>query len=273
MAAFGRFFEVGQEEDWTMRNLGAPEDVQKNSSLTRHLPSIMEALGIHTVYAPVPTKFNGLVLPHTKLTMAIALGNRTVYRGAYADGCVLPRGHGFVVSLGGCSLVIAKRLVGPESGSAPRVVVSHAGLHSALNNVCLHVLQALCTEGELVEQVAPQVEVSIELAISPEHYTHEWDHPQDGGHNMALCTYVRDNWPDCLPGWEDPAERRLGRVDMAQLLKCHFADLYVPEEQIRTNSGPDSWPHHEHSELWYTTRGPDLERNKRRNLVVVAHYD
>src|SRR5271154_7223030 len=51
ITAFGRFYQ-GEEQDWSFRHYKQIEDNGKDTSITRHLPTIAAAMGIREILAP-----------------------------------------------------------------------------------------------------------------------------------------------------------------------------------------------------------------------------
>jgi hypothetical protein len=255
---FGAYYKDEVAPNWTFSNLVEPEDAEKNSPLTRHLPTIAQELGIKTFLVPSPVKFNGLMLPEESLTDHIRLRHGIVVKRnqyAPADGILLKPGQAYAVSTGGCAMLVGWR-TDPKTYRLLRVGVAHAGLVSILNDVGGNLCAALGGEPE-------DLHFSIEFAISADVLTYTWDDPKWGRYNEALCSFIERHFgSSSVPGWYERLRRRNGHVSTAEMLRTQLKGLGVSSTRIQVGSPTG------HDPQFYTTR----DGSNKRNLFIVARY-
>lgn len=258
---FGRYFPNEAEPDWTFRNLSQAEDAHKDSVLTRQLPAIMGELGVRTVWAPSPVKFNGLICSTSNLNVRIPLRNGvTVYRGAAADGCLLKPGEAFALSAAGCAVLVGWR-IDPKTHRPLRVGVAHAGLVSIINDVAGSLLRALGCAGEGSDGSPEDAYFAIAFAINSHLLRYQWTYPKTGWQNECLCRFIKEWWgAECLPGWYSEVERSEGRVSTANMIVVQLTSLGVPRQNIVEGIDVDD------SGRFYHTR-----ESSKRNLMVVTY--
>ncbi len=119
---FGR--SPGEEFDWSLKHLQRPgdEETEQGNELGARLAEIARRYNVTEFYAPSPTDFNGTIVPPAAFTVTIPLPNGVrLHRGVKADGVAdLPRTSSFLLSTGGCPVIVASR--------HDRVAAAHAGL-------------------------------------------------------------------------------------------------------------------------------------------------
>ena len=262
----GRWYN-DEEQNWTFSNLQNPGDETKDSSLTRYLPKIAESLEVTDFYVPSPVEFNGIVCKWQNLHKNICLGPLHIHRGVKAEGCLIAPGKAFAISAAGCAILIGWRPEDKTAGMPARLVVAHAGLKSVLAGVCGNLIAEL---GYRKDESPTDSKFFIECSINPRTYFHEWNN-ENGAANRALCEDVEKYFgKQCLPGWEIGAERVRGRINLAEMIGADLRRHGAPEKNISIGASPDNW-RGDGEEVFYTTRGPNPERNKKRNLIIVQN--
>lgn len=290
ITAFGRFYNgTDREEDWTVSNLRKPGDEEKDSSLSRNLPTIARELKVNEILAPAPVDFNARVCWQRDLTVRIPLNNRVVVRrGTNADGCRLNPGQAYLMSSAGCPTIIAYYPKDPKQGDKIKVDVAHAGLRSLIDeqealtrlpsrkpeSVVESMLHSMNCTGKKAYRLK-RVGAVIAFPIPPTELSYLWDHPRHGENNEAICEYIRSKWGEgCVPGnnGRGSSGAREGKIDLAQIITRQFGEFGIPPENIGLiltsdafwkTAGPDG------HEVWYSTRG---KFPTRRNLTIVTRY-
>ena len=108
--------------DWSLKPLQSAEDATEYSGRAAQIAEMMKSLGVRNLYAPLPD-FGGQIIRPSDLPTKIPLGgDLSLWRGAPADGIMIPREGAFALSSGGCPLLLA------TDGS--RLVAAHAALYS-----------------------------------------------------------------------------------------------------------------------------------------------
>jgi|GEM_PF-6171081 len=117
----------GNPYNWSFAQLelGTTEH-ETRIELMRRLDAISKRYETQNWYAPVPIQFNGRIVLPPQLNNPISISNETgrIWRGAEADGIMLPYGSGFLISTGGCPIIIAT--------DGEQVCAAHAGLESVV---------------------------------------------------------------------------------------------------------------------------------------------
>jgi len=267
LVAFGPPYN-GDEQDWTFKHFQTPEDayLHRETSIGRYLPEIAQAYDMPTIYAPSPIDFNARIahVQDLSVPIRIARGRKStlLMRGIRADGVLLRPGKTFGLSAAGCEVLIAVH----EPTST--VGVAHAGRKSLINEDKL-----LRKEGRMYESVVEsllfamgclnngesyRVKVKIAFPIDGNLLTYPWDDPKYALLNRRRSIEIRNEWgEECTPGWKNPEEQVLGKIDTNMLARRQLERLGVPQGNIETIAAPHDW---------YTTRSQHPDR---RNLILV----
>jgi hypothetical protein len=255
VAGLGRYYKDEEKPDWTSSNLVSPEDAEKNSPLTRHLPVIAQELGLTTFVMPSPgERFTARILPRERLLDRIELRCGVIVRRNVhekADGLLLAPGEIFALSLGGCAMIVGWR-IDRNTGKIAAVGVSHAGLVSILNDVGGNLLAALGNDPAYTY-------FSIEFAVSPRSFVYSPNDPKWGSVNKVLHSYIGEWWKNTAI----PREHE-GGISTTEMLRVQLQGLKVPDNHISVGieTGLDG--------RFYTTS--DKQDSRLRNLGLVAYF-
>lgn len=213
-ALFGSTFGGQSDVNWSLAGLQKSGDEKKgeNLALMERLTKVARAYDLNTLWAPNPTRFNGLITDRRALTERMPLTERiNLYRGEYADGIELRKGEALILSSGGCPMLTIMHNY--------RVVAAHAGLKCLFDidnperaSVVDHALRRLDHQGNRTKDF---VKVRIDFALHPKVYDHPWDHPEWGSKNEKLCRTLMHRWGSAVL----VGDHRLGRIDLIALVK------------------------------------------------------
>lgn len=176
----------GEPYNWSLAPLG-PKPNPRSSALIERLEVISLHLDVRNWYAPIPTKFNGKIVRATDCDDPIALPgiDGQIWRGVHADGIVLQRGSGYLLSAGGCPVIVAT--------DGDQLVVAHAG-HESLFPFETSVVKNIAAEfGD-----PSKVTVRVFWSIQATRYTFELSGEHAAGTMKVLNRLYSEGYWDCV---------------------------------------------------------------------------
>lgn len=266
-----RVLGFGKPLDWSLRPYSGivPASGLRNLAPSLYIPKIALEYGMgKMLFAPVPTQFNALVCTKgDAMAKRIELRseryhtNVWLWRGAYADGIVIGKNSVYFASTAGCSNLTLR-------GGGSELGVAHAGRDSLFDrnhlfegvpprrheSVVMALVEAMQKRGNAPRELAAE----ILFPIDPRHFDHPWDHTLYGEKNKILTEMLVNKWgPECILGYGNPTERKLGMISLEAVMRSQLISLGVLPERIKVFPAPPR-------ELWHDTRegnGSSLERN------------
>lgn len=238
--------------NWTLKPFQTPGDEQTVPDLAGRLAQIGMAYGVQNLYAPSPVDFNGRVVGREDFSKLFHLGENVVlHRGVRADGMELAPRSAFLLSTGGCPIIVA--VLGQK------VVVAHAGLK------CL--LRWDASEQEhvsVVENIARRFGTPLSRhpsawtfwSIRQHRYKHSLTDPRYKDESERIVASIPEKKYGCAVNSEGDIDLPL--VIRAQLRQHGFS---------WRNSGPFAYL----PPQGYDTRYPE-PYNQYRNLIMVVRH-
>ncbi len=245
-------------ENWSLKPLQDQSDVPGNQTLVRALAREFARMDIDEAFAPNVTRGSGNIIDTKDLLDMIWLDDpHVLHRNQYihADGLFLGLGQAFVVSAGGCGIIVA--------GDGEHLCVAHAGRDSLIARSAVigkPTRKHISVVDSIIEQflwrgTTPRnITMTMLFSIPARGFEHSGDHPVHGAYNRALADFIGDRWPGGVLREGDKT----------------FLDLdQVFVEQARQAGVTKAWAAHslaEHPRLAHTRDGKSPDR---RNLVIV----
>lgn len=276
ITGYGRIYR-DREIDWSFRPYQTLEDRTKEP-LRSALPQVAADYGTQDFFAPWP-KFGTHCCTTNQLRIQIPFeheGKRAkLWRGAAADIIILGPGQTFAISVGGCPIAWMLDTRKPD-----RLLVAHAGLGCLIDKEAvlrgsssrLHrsVVNRMWESLNIRDADALHIIAGYAFPINPLMYKHEWDFEPTGDDNKRICEHLAANFGhECIVGWKREEERRMGRIDLGNLIRAQYLKFGIPLTNIKRIDAPDGVCPDGHP-LWYVTRGP--HGKDPRNLVIVTLY-
>lgn len=243
--------------DWSLRSLQKQEDLGKNFFVGSALCMALHGTRARRAFAPNVALASAAIANNVEMKDRIRLWNIDLYRNKDlpADGVTLDPGEAFVMSAGGCPVIIA-------SGGGS-MVVAHAARDSLIDrkavggtpgrehiSVVRSIVAALKKRG-----VRPgEVTMCMLFSIPVETFGHSFDHPEYGAYNRALETFINERWPDCTTRGNGGMFLDLER-------------LFV--EQARQEKVQGAWAMLSLRECPALAHTRDGKGRERRNLIIV----
>lgn len=190
--------------DWTLKNLRVPEDVQKHPAEAERIGRVLAEHGIKRAYAPHVAPASGIIIPRPRLSSVLELPHEvTLFRNAAmpADGVALGRGEAFVMSGGGCPVLVM-------SGDG-MCIAAHASRDSLLDTChirtgernpdrphksVINAMVSWAARRETSPLKPRQSKLSGYFSISTDWFRHSPDHPDFGVLNVQRAKYIERNW-------------------------------------------------------------------------------
>jgi hypothetical protein len=245
---------ISPEGNWSLKNLQVPEDAVRHPEIAERVGRALFDRGITDAYAPAVDKMSARIVPKSLLSKVIRLPyGVNLYRNheVPADGVALGRGHAFIMSGGGCPVVVA---AGKNS-----CIVTHASRDSLLDRNHIRktgeprdyasVIRAIIGWSAKYGNIKPgQLSLRGFFTIPTADFSHPPDDPVWGEDNILLAEFIRKQWsapvisgPDlCLSIPElimaQAAEGRFGPTGMERELPSSGAFGYTrhSDEAMRT---------------------------------------
>lgn len=261
--AFGRTYPGETLPNWSLAPLRDPGVPEEDSAAGRHLPDILQAIGSREILAPSPVDFNAHICARTDLNRVQYLRQGSslwciLRHGVKADGMVLARGQLLAISIGGCPYILLRRkdaVGGAHAGRRSILNEARFGNPSALPRTYESVVEPLLRAiGATTSAACREVEAVILFPISAEKLEHPWDNDKEAVLNKRRSRYIESQWGSaCLPGWDNPASYRRGRLDLGTLISLQLQAHGVCPENIAIVNPPE--------ELYDTRTEPKGHRN------------
>lgn len=247
--------------NWALKGRTAEESETFNPGIVGRLSVLMERHGIHRLYLPSPSRFNGLVTEADELKCRWP--GMPVYRGAFVEGVTLGKiGEAVGIASGDCPTIIAR------NRSSLLTLSAHAGRESLYDlgeirsgnpsrrfrSVVDAIVAALAPDGRGLEAIWAHVT----CGIGREAFTHRTDDPVHGERNRLLLADLGARWGAHCVGGE--------RIDLYAVIAAQFRALGVPDERLsfrRDCTFVDMTPEGGHR--WHSNR---RAKDGKRNLVV-----
>lgn len=248
--------------DWSLKHFQHSEDAERHPERAERLGRMLHDLGVTDAYAPAVDKMSALITHRKELSEVIELpyGVR-LYRNKNvpADGVPLRKGQAFVMSGGGCPVIVA-------AGGKDTCVVAHASRDSLLDPNRIQkigeprkyasVIQAIIGWVERNDGLRPgRLSLRGLFTIPAAEFTHPPDDPIWGWVNERRAEIIQEKWNRPIITGLDLA------LSIPELIKAQAADHgFGPTgvDKELPSSGPYGYTRH-------------IEKGMRsaRNLVVV----
>lgn len=240
--------------DWSLKYFQHPEDAAKYPEKAERLARVLRERGITDAYAPAVDKMSGLVVEKTALSVTIQLPHGVRLhrnRDVPADGVSLGRNHAFIMSGGGCTVLVA--------AGRGLVIAAHASRDSMLDRAFIRneappreyasVVRSIIGHASKSGHVLPK-HLSLRgfFTLPAEDFPHPPSHPDWGAENVQLAEFIAGKWgPHIMTGPDlhlsipelikaQGAEHRFGRVGVEKDLPRSGAFGYTrhANEAMRT---------------------------------------
>jgi hypothetical protein len=196
--------------DWSLKNLRLPGDVESHPTEAERLGRTLAAHGIKRAYAPHVAASSARIVPKSMLTDVLELPHGVLLlRNAQlpADGVALGRGEAFIMSGGGCPVIVA-------AGDG-MCIAAHASRESLLDryfimNGRMHAERKYKSVINAIVGWAARRETGIlqpqkmhlrgYFTIPTHRFHHRKDDAKFGYVNSLTAEYVAKNWgPSIMP--------------------------------------------------------------------------
>jgi copper oxidase (laccase) domain-containing protein len=259
--------------NWSLRRLQEPDYEVPPLLLVEHTKN-------STVWAPVPTQFNGLVV-NPKETFFDQIDTRNegiiIRRGVYADGVVLHSPMDvFLVTPADCATCVISY---DDAHGQRKVIAGHASRDSLINMGQFRLNKITRSYEGLIESALAHIPKAsrqtahawVGLSISPgPHFAHDARN-RDCPWNELMVNYIREKYGDvCFK--DDGDDFRKGWLDQKQLVVSQLLCGGIPKENIETDdvctyADTDKYGNH----LWYSNvRNNEKKDEAYRNFVFVT---
>ena len=195
--------------DWSLKHLRTPEDVRTHPAEATRLGRVLASHGIKRAYAPHVAASSALVVSRSSLTDVLELPYWVqLFRNARlpAAGTDLDPGDAFIMSGGGCPVVIA---IGENL-----CIVAHASRDSLLDRVhimtgkksrkyagVLNAIVGFAARKKNTPLRPQEMDLHWHLTIPACRFAHRLDNPKFGHANRMLEQYVVRHWgQEIIPG-------------------------------------------------------------------------
>ncbi len=252
------------QTDWSLKNLYDQSSLDRNWALAQRLAEISHTLNLKTVYAPSVAHMSAHIITDvSKFGIAIRLNSRvTLYRDFLAaDGVRLEQDEAFMMSSGGCPIVIAS--------SGEHCIAAHTGLDSLADPARVQSTGSSRTHDSVIEAIADcflgkgialsEVSVAAGLAIPQEDFVLHLDQPEFADRTRALQAHITRRWGGSMFTSGIQHHQRVLCVSMEKLIEEQARALGFGSVQIFGTL--DTYSAY--------TRHPDANMRTRRNLAIV----
>lgn len=247
----------GRPQNWSLAGKTALAAEMNNPGIRYRMHQMAERYGLERIYAPNPSKFNGVVAHMEEFDVEWA--DERVLRGPFADGVLLTEPNtAFAVSSADCPTVVHHE---PTTGL---VTAAHAGLESlhmadgkdsVIENVISAMRKALGANYGLYQ---PSF---IACGIGKGAYFFDPNHPRFTEKHGELC---RSAGRLFLGSVEEIGG--LNFVDLAELIRLQYMTIGFDKSLVGTDGACTARDKGRNGQpLWHSNRRGD----KTRNLVLV----
>lgn len=234
------------------------------SDLFMRFQEVSSVFEIEKILAPSAASSNAKIITHHQLSERIRstkyLHSPELWRGALADGAIIPLETGFFIASADCPTIIVISL----SGLA---IAAHAGRDSLFDNAALTRNPKLArlerkhfsVVDAIIERIKPEeiACVFITCGISASYFDHPLEHPRWGAINRARTMYARILGKQCVLG-----DVKYGRLALKEIIKRQF-EICGVNRNVIFSDGNDTF-----SDLdapgeyrWWSARRGNQERN------------
>lgn len=189
--------KLGSPAGWSLGLLQRASHASINLKLARALEYALTRFGTENALAPRVAAANAKICRAEELVERIALGRAVLHRSPEAaDGVFMQRKHSFVVSAGGCPLIIAT--------TENATIIAHAGRDSLIDRGAvmgtparphLSVVDAIVSAYGETGKPAHEIHMTMTFAVPCEQFAHDEHHPTYGEFNRALIRLIENRWP------------------------------------------------------------------------------
>jgi len=188
-----------QSRNWSLKSLQTQEDVRVQCHLATGLREALRDIGVHKAFAPHVVLASAQIADRNAFKQPIDLGEgRHLYRNqdVPADGVFIGKGHAFVMSSGGCPIII--------STAGEQMIVAHAGRDSLVDrgavtgnptrphvSVVNAIVEAFLERGATLRDISMCMMFSISASL----FTHSLIDLNHGTYNYALWEFIKGRWP------------------------------------------------------------------------------
>jgi len=170
----------GRPDNW---NLGQLRYKRGRAGLLQKIAAIgQEGLkNVERILAPDARKFNARLVEAEALSEEIFVNKRlSLFRGAQADGVVIPHHSAFWISSGDCPTVVI------FDQNQDRLIVAHAGRDCLIDRSIISDNRRSRPHSSVIETLKDKVDPAntktfITCGIGPNSYIHNCHHPKFGG--------------------------------------------------------------------------------------------
>src|SRR6185503_458665 len=250
----------GKPHDWSLASYNAhiPLEERHNPDVETYLPVIAACAGLGKIlHAPSPRLFNAEIATENEVMKTRYCVESQEYhdsvwidRGRDADGMLLPENKAYIVSPAGCPVAILK-----DDGGHQPLGVTHAGMRSIINESRLERMLGLPVKNyrrhesvlyRLLEKMriktkrdAKRLQAAVLFPIDPSVFTYPWDHPAFGALNRLRSEDIARRYgAQCVPGFGNKEEERLGRIDLGAVCRAQLMLRGVLPERITVVPSP-----------------------------------
>ncbi len=262
--------------DWKIPEMEIIENQNDHRGVM--LRELARKYAVNRIYAPKPTLFNGRVCRPGELKEHFLIERDiTIYRGANADGVVVPRGAGFFITSADCPTIVLCDI--PHD----ILIAAHAGLWSLLDKSLVfgtspqeprpHASVVDAIMAHLPKHNREHLEIIITCGIDSSQYVFDPLHPQYGGANKQLLTYL-----DSTYGENTNPKNQDGKpyLSLKSIIKHQFERYGIDPHTIH-HDGIDTYSDVDHNgdyKYWSNARAHHQKKESqipKRNGVFVAH--
>lgn len=251
--------------NWTLKNLQLPEDVQKHPAEAERLGRVLAKHKVRRAYAPDVVPSSGIIIPRLKLESVLELPHGVQLcrkQGEPADGVALSRGEAFVMSGGGCPVLV---MCGDNL-----CIAAHASRDSLLDTHHIKtgqrdpdrphksVINAMVSWAARreINPLGPRQTRLRGYATIPAHmFRHSPTNEKFGTLNMQRAEYIDKHWGPNIVNGPDLC-MSIEKLVQAQARTAGFGPVTFEEEL--PEAGPFGYTQH-----------PDEAMRPVRNLVIV----
>ena len=254
--------------DWAIKDRIA-EETRANIAGT------LRQIGVKTVSAPRPQKFNAVICEPGDLTGdAVSISSDVTFmRGLDADGVVVPVETPFWLSSADCLTLV---VIDPKTGMT---IASHAGRDCLFDRERIYgrppsrehesVVDAIITRFKAAHVNAKYLQAFMTCGVGPEHFEHDWGHRDVvmATRNQAMCAHVLMRWgTQCLDGDLLKGKLVLTEIVRAQLVKHGVRVFNIGFDVVDTYDDVNVNGDH----LWWSNRRGDGD--KRNGVLVTRNW-
>lgn len=240
-------------------NLAIGDDWTKAANFER-VATLAQRHRLVTVLVPRASQFNGQICRYCDLATVIKIGQVEIRTGYFADGVMVPRGHGFFLASADCPTFV---VWGAKTGT---VIAAHAGRDSLFDHTGIVLGRPILNDGKMLannviarlEDPREDIYVFSCVGIGHEHYQHRFDDPKYGPGNSRMAEHLCQKYGG-NGGFVGEG------LDLHELIRLQFVTHGVPSENINRDAVDTGAS----SRLWHSVK--HSHGGKERNGILVCH--